>query len=59
MEPLNMFRRIALIDVMLRRSLGTYRRRTGGVSGWNIGLARWWPDPRCGAGWRPNNYDAP
>ena len=43
-----MFRRIALIDVMLRRSLGTYRRRTGGVSGWNIGLARWWPDPRCG-----------
>src|ERR1700736_5484772 len=48
MEPLNMLRRIALIDVMLRRSLGTYRRRTGGVSGWNIGLARWWPDPRCG-----------
>ena len=58
MEPLNMFRRIALIDVMLRRSLGTYRRRTGGVSGWNIGLARWGLT-RGAAGWRPNNYDAP
>jgi hypothetical protein len=27
MGPLNMFGRIALIDVMLRRSLGTYRRQ--------------------------------